>query len=596
MLRLSRSIPFLLAGACLLCPAVPAAPPPKAVPAITVQATYPGANAKVVAETVAVPIEEQVHGVLDMLHMSSQSSNDGTYRLTVTFKPGTDMDIAKVLVANRVCLAQPVLPAVVNQEGLAVKKMSPGVLLMATLTSPGGTRDGIFLSQYALIQLVDELARVPGVLNVAMVGRREYAMNVQLQPDKLAARELTPMDVAEAVAAQNVPIAPQNPNQPPVKGQPISFTVSTQGRLIDPDGFGEIIVKTDGKGRIVRFRDVGTIELGVNAHESRATLNGKHAAVLCIYPTPEAKPREVSAAVTKTLDLLRRRLPEGLRLDLAFDFTSNVTAPTAATTPEYLLLDVALPANASSERYTKVLDRCDAVLRKTAGVLDVLTLSENPFDQAPSHRCVLVRLAPADKRASRQEMMQAIRAALTKEIAEMTLRLRDLSGPNRFPSCAFPVNLAVRGPDGKNEQTFAFADKLAERLRKSTKVTDVWLDPASRPVPKVEVEIDRIKAATLRVALADIDATLKIYGEGARAEDIRKLRVRNDLSQMVPLDTIVTVRTTPVPQVIHRFDRHPVLNVTANPATGVPFAEIRTLSETLAAQILSAEYRLQWLD
>src|SRR5271156_6613816 len=215
-------------------------------PTVQVTALYPGANALTVRDTVAAPIEEQVSGVEGMVYMSSQSTNDGAYNLTVTFKLGFDSDIAQVLVQNRVSLALPVIPLLVQTEGISVKKTTPTTMMIVNLVSPDHRYDATFLSNYATIYLKDELGRVPGVADITYFGQRDYSIRAWLDPNKLATLNLTAMDVVTAIAQQNLQVAAGQIGQPPnpSRAQQFQLTINTLGRLTDPDQFADIIVKT----------------------------------------------------------------------------------------------------------------------------------------------------------------------------------------------------------------------------------------------------------------------------------------------------------------------------------------------------------------
>jgi multidrug efflux pump len=226
-------------------------------PTVEVAATYPGANAQVVADTVAAPIEQQVNGVEGMMYMSSQCTNDGTYRLTITFKLGTDLNIAQVLVQNRVSLAQPILPLLVTRRGITVTKKSPTVLMIVNLYSPDNSRSSLYLSNYATIQLRDELARLEGVGDITYLGQRDYSMRLWLDPERMAVLNLSATDVVNAITQQNAQVAAGQIGQPPVPaGQDFQYTMTTLGRLADPDQFADMILKTGTDGRLVRMRDV----------------------------------------------------------------------------------------------------------------------------------------------------------------------------------------------------------------------------------------------------------------------------------------------------------------------------------------------------
>ena len=238
------SIVFVLAGGVAVFTLPVAQYPDVTPPTVLVTALYPGANAQTVRDTVAAPIEEQVSGVEGMMYMSSQSTNDGTYRLSVTFKLGMDSDMAQVLVQNRVSLALPVIPQLVQNEGITVKKISPNTLMIVNLISPDNRYDNIFLSNYATIYIRDELGRLPGVADVTYFGQRDYSLRAWLDPDKLAALNLTATDVVAAIAQQNLQVAAGQIGQEPVpKGQQFQLTINTLGRLVDPEQFADIIVK-----------------------------------------------------------------------------------------------------------------------------------------------------------------------------------------------------------------------------------------------------------------------------------------------------------------------------------------------------------------
>src|SRR3954471_5896593 len=264
-------------------------------PTVEVSASYPGANAKTVADTVAAPIEQQVNGVEGMMYMSSQCTNDGAYSLTVTFRSGTDLNLAQVLVQNRVSLAQPILPDLVKRRGVTVKKKSPSTLMIVNLFSPDDSRDSLYLSNYATIQLRDELARLPGVGDITYLGQRDYSMRVWLDPGKMAFRNLTSTDVVAAIEQQNAQVAAGQIGQPPVpNGQVYQYTMSTLGRLADAEQFADMILKTDAQGRIVRLRDVARIDLGAQAYDQTCTLDGRPSVALSIYQRPGSNALETA--------------------------------------------------------------------------------------------------------------------------------------------------------------------------------------------------------------------------------------------------------------------------------------------------------------
>src|SRR5579871_4905743 len=257
------SIIITLAGVVALFNLPLAQYPPITPPSIIVSCTYPGANAEVVADSVAAPIEQQVNGVEGMMYMVSQSNNDGSYTLTVTFKPGVQLNFAQVLVQNRVNLALPLLPDVVKATGVTTRKRNPDILQVIAIYSPHGRYDQLYLSNYATIHVADELRRVPGVGDVAIFGQQDYSMRLWLDPERLAAMNMTATDVANAIREQNRQVAAGHiAQEPTASGQPFELTISTLGRLSEPAEFDDIILRSEPDGSKVRVKNVGHSELG----------------------------------------------------------------------------------------------------------------------------------------------------------------------------------------------------------------------------------------------------------------------------------------------------------------------------------------------
>ncbi|HEY4263212.1 MAG TPA: efflux RND transporter permease subunit, partial [Schlesneria sp.] len=316
------SIIITLAGGVALITLPVAQYPDITPPTVEVSAVYPGANAQVVADTVAAPIEQQVNGVERMLYMSSQCTNDGTYTLTVTFKHGVDLNMAQVLVQNRVALAQPVLPSLVQRRGVMVKKKSPSVLMIVNLFSPDDSLKDLYLSNYATIQLKDELSRLDGVGDITYIGQRDYSMRLWLDPERMSYRGLTTSDVVRAIEQQNVQVAAGQIGQPPIaSGQAFQFTMSTLGRLIDVDQFGEMILKGDAEGRFVRLRDVANIELGALVYNQSCTFDSQPSVALSIYQLPGSNALDVADRVRAKMAELKDRFPEGLDYAIVYDTT-----------------------------------------------------------------------------------------------------------------------------------------------------------------------------------------------------------------------------------------------------------------------------------
>jgi HAE1 family hydrophobic/amphiphilic exporter-1 len=300
--------------------------PEIAPPSIQVQATYPGANATTIAETVATPIEQEVNGVEDMLYMTSTSSADGTMNLLVTFRPGADLDMSTVLVQNRVSIAEPKLPEEVRRLGVTVKKRSNQFLLLINLKSPDGRYDEVYLNNYASLRIRDELTRVPGVSDVMIFGA-QYAMRVWLDPNRMRSLGLTTNDVVAAIREQNVEVAAGKIGEPPVpEGQAFELTVTTTGRLSDPSEFADIVVKTGAGGRMIRVGDVGRVELGSQNYNLRSLLNGEPTSTMMVYQLPGSNAIDTVDGVRAKLAELRRNFPEGLDYQVSFDFTDVIRA------------------------------------------------------------------------------------------------------------------------------------------------------------------------------------------------------------------------------------------------------------------------------
>jgi len=296
-------------------------------PTVEVKALYPGANARVLADTVAAPIEQEVNGVEGMLYMSSVSASDGTYTLTVTFDIGVDLDMATVLVQNRVAIAEPKLPEDVRRQGVTTKKKSTAILQFITLTAADGRYESLYLSNYATINIKDELGRIKGVGSVVIFGAGDYSMRIWLDPQKLKARSLTTQDVVRTIQEQNVQVAAGRIGQQPAPpGTAFEFTVNTLGRLTDVTQFENLIIKTTQGGRITRIKDVARVELGAQQYNWDARSQGKPCTAIAIYQLPGANALDVAAQIRSKMKELSKRFPEGLEYNIPFDTTQFVVA------------------------------------------------------------------------------------------------------------------------------------------------------------------------------------------------------------------------------------------------------------------------------
>jgi multidrug efflux pump len=296
--------------------------PEIAPPTVVVRAVYPGANPKVLAETVATPIEQEVNGVEDMLYMSSTSTSDGVMSLTITFKLGTDLNIAQVLVQNRVAIALPKLPEEVRRLGVTTTKKSTDLTMVAHLVSPDSSRDELYLGNYAFLQVKDQLARIPGVGDVTMLGARDYSMRIWLDPENLASRDMTAGDVVRAIREQNLQVAAGTIGQPPVPaGNDFQLTINTQGRLLNEQEFGDIIVKQGPEGQITHIHDVARVELAARDYSITSRLSGQPAAALVIWQLPGSNAIETSDAVRARLAELKKNFPPGVDYRVIYDTT-----------------------------------------------------------------------------------------------------------------------------------------------------------------------------------------------------------------------------------------------------------------------------------
>ncbi len=295
-------------------------------PQINVSATYTGADALTIEQSVATPLEQQMNGVDNMLYMMSTNANDGTMTLKVTYDVGTNVDIDQVNTQNRVSQASPNLPTSVNQYGVTVKKLMGLPLLVLALHSPKGTYNGQFLGNYATINVNDALLRVPGVGQVTNFGASDYAMRVWVKPDQLTKLGLTVTDLTNAVQEQStVNPAGQIGAEPAPKGQQFTYAVRAAGRLMNAEEFGEIIVRQNTDGSVVRLKDVSRIELGSLVYQQIGRFNGKPAVIICVYQAPGSNALAVAKQVKAQMEEMKSRFPDGLEYTVAMDTTLPIT-------------------------------------------------------------------------------------------------------------------------------------------------------------------------------------------------------------------------------------------------------------------------------
>ena len=299
--------------------------PEVAPPTIEVVATYPGANAKTLSETIAAPLEKEINGVEDMIYMTSQSSADGRVIVQVAFELGADLDKAQVQVQNRVAIAEPRLPESVRRLGVTTKKVSPNMLMVVNMYSPNDTYDQTYMGNYAVLQLKDELARIKGIGDIQIFGAAEYAMRIWLDPDKIANLDITAAEVVAALRAQNVQIASGTLNSLP-SGSQTAFEVNiqTQGKLVSTEQFENVIVKSEENGRIVRVKDVGRAELGAQNYATRGYLGKKPAIAMPIFQQPGGNALETAGEIQDKMEELAKNFPEDLKYEIAYNPTKFI--------------------------------------------------------------------------------------------------------------------------------------------------------------------------------------------------------------------------------------------------------------------------------
>jgi multidrug efflux pump len=312
--------------------------PSIAPPSVQVQCSYPGASAQVVAECVAAPIEQQVNGVEHMLYMQSSSTNDGAYTLQVTFEQGMNMNLAQVLVQNRVNLAMPLLPDVIKQSGVTMRKMSPDIVKVINFNSPDGTYDQLYLSNFVVTRVRDEMLRVEGVGDVFIIGQRDYSMRIWVDPDKLAARGISTDDVVNAIREQNQEAVCGYVGQEPAKpGQETQIKLSALGRLTTPEEFASIVIRVTPDGRIMRLKDVARVEMGAKNEDVSCKLDGRESAGLAIFQLPDANALELDDRITAKMKELEKTFPKGVKWETQYDSTPYTRQCIAEV--EYALFD-----------------------------------------------------------------------------------------------------------------------------------------------------------------------------------------------------------------------------------------------------------------
>ncbi|NDC56568.1 MAG: hydrophobe/amphiphile efflux-1 family RND transporter, partial [Alphaproteobacteria bacterium] len=318
--------------------------PEVAPPTVNVRAAYPGANAETVAKTVATPLEEQINGVENMLYMSSYSTSDGSMSLTVTFRTGTDLDKAQVQVQNRVAQAEPRLPEEVRRLGVSTAKSGADLMLVVHMLSPDDSFDQLYISNYALLKVKDQLTRIDGVGNVMLFGLREYSLRIWMDPDKLSGLGLTSGDVIRSLREQNIQVSSGTLGEPPVAGQnAFQLSIATQGRFEEPEQFENVVIKSGDDGRLTRLRDVARVELGARDYVTNSYLNNKPAVALAIFQRPGSNALSIAGDVKETMQEISKTFPKGIEYRIVYnptDFIQQSIEEVLKTLAEAILLVV----------------------------------------------------------------------------------------------------------------------------------------------------------------------------------------------------------------------------------------------------------------
>ncbi|OWK45427.1 RND efflux system, inner membrane transporter CmeB [Fimbriiglobus ruber] len=576
------TLPTLLAVFTL---SIPACGGSNAIPddVIRVTASYPGANARVVADTVAAPIEQQVNGVKDVTGLESESRADGSYTLTVRFTPRTDLDMALVLVQNRVALANPILPEAVRQSGVTVCKAPDGPpAFWVAVTSPGGRYDERYLANYARINLVDEFARLRGATNARTVGAGEGKIRMWLDPEKLAAGAMTAADVIRLIEEQNIKVSTGR-----AQDKPLEFALLARGRFVDPDRLRDVILRATPNGEVIRLRDVARFEVGIG-DGTFATVDGSPAALVAVTAW---RGITTAAEVGKVVDQLAKRAPEDVRMEVVADVPAD----------DSLVVNVRLPESASRERVQGTVAKISKAVRALTGVQRCTAFGD---DREPNAATIFVKRS-GEKRPAVADIRKALR-----DVPDIVCRVREAGRePLRFALCD-------AGDQGA-KALWKAASAVVERMTADTAVVDVVL-VGSTSRPEVRYTIDQTKLKVFDVSLSDVSNTLRVAvgvselkgateidrtvviqvpsRPGATRDDLSGFKVRNKQGQMVPLSAVTTVQDVEAESVVVRVNLHPAVILTTNPGEGVSPKEAIARCQKLIEEALPKGYRAENLS
>ncbi len=580
------------------------------LPAVTVEAQFPGMPASVVEERVAFTLEAKINGVENIERLRSRCGRDGSYSLEIAFGRGTNPNLAQMLVQNRVNDAMPLLPEEVRRLGVTVRKASPVLVMLLTVSSTDRSADiSSDLNNFASVYFRPQLARVPGVAEVSLHGSDGMSARILLDPQKLAAHQLTVPDVKRAIEQQAL-----EATSGPRGG--FQFTPNARGGL-KVDQLASIAIKSDPNGTAIRIDDVKSIIRSSEDLVGFASLDGNSVAVLEVYALAGADPHAVSAAVRDLLPELRESLPPGVELSDEFEFT----APATPGAPGHLLLDVNLRSAGPKESARELLARTDQLLREIPGVRHVLALSGQPFDRDRNQPCLVVGLAQVDGAAvDRQRILREIRARFIATEKSASIRMRNLSGYAQSRSSGYPIEFALCGFD--RQPLRELANTIVAQMSRDPRLTDAWAGP--RPVQTYAVDIDRAKVARLGLALPDVSASLQaVFGsvqagnlqfvgrewpillriDPAGRSEVERLvqsHLRTALGDLISLGEVAAVHLESEPAYLERLNIYPVNVITAGLGGDLSLAEARFVCERLVTDAIRERGRaatpLRWLQ
>lgn len=560
----------------------------QAGPVIVVEAIYPGANAATVADTLAAPIEQQVNGAEHLRSLESECTADGTYRLRLVFEPGTDLDAAQREIQNRTELALPMLPDVVRARGATVRKKTPEPFLLVSLSSYDGAYDTFYLSNYARIQVQDELARVPGVADICLFGAHATGLQLAVDTERLTAYRLTLPEVVTALRGQNIQVervpatgpASSGPASSGLTSPGVRLQCTNLGRPLDGDSLGEVILVANSDGERIRVRDVAQVEVAAQA-DSFAALNARPAVLLGIHALPTANPQQVSQAVRERLDTLRGNTPQGLRLEVAVDLSQPQV--------EHLLIDLVPPPGASPEQQVALLELTERTVQQLVnGEATSVMTTQHPSTLLRDQPAVLVALNPAKNK----KLVDVLRPRLQNELPGCLFSICSVE-KSRGASAVFPIEFALEdvGQQGGPALLDA-AEALAKKLTTSGKFVDVIVSNSFRPAPALHYEIDRDRCRSAEVSVAELTALLELQPAATKFE---RQGIKNKNGDVVLVEQLVRVQQTAEPTLIERHNLYPAIRLRANLATGVQLRPARQQCEELAKENLGQPFRFEWI-